>query len=235
MDRRSFRLTAQVFERLREDIVRGVLAPNTQLSEQDLCERLGVSRTPVREALIKLAEEELVDIYPQVGTFVAPISLEAVKVGQYVREHLECALVADAARRIDAEGIERIRDSMARQEQAVSQEETFALDNEFHRLIAELSGHVGVWAVILKTKTQFDRVRYLSVREPARAAEIVWEHRRIADELIRGDSQAVQMAMRSHLRGVFATVESLRPSDTRRPDQLRRRRRTEGAAGDGGL
>jgi DNA-binding GntR family transcriptional regulator len=228
MDRRSFRLTAQVFERLREDIVRGVLAPNTQLSEQDLCSRLGVSRTPVREALIKLAEEELVDVYPQVGTFVAPISLDAVKVGQYVREHLECALVADAARRIDAEGVERIRDSIARQEQATSPEEAFALDNEFHRLIAELSGHVGVWAVLLKTKTQFDRVRYLSVRVPARAAEIVHEHRLIADALMRGDDRAVQVAMRSHLRGVFATVESLPASVTRRPDQLRRRRRTEG-------
>ena len=225
MDRRGFRLTAQVFDRLRDEIVRGTLAPNSQLSEQDLCERLGVSRTPVREALIKLAEEELVEIYPQVGTFVAPISLEAVKIGQYVREHLECALAADAARRLDAEGIARIRDSIARQEVARTQEEFFALDNEFHKLIAELSGQVGVWSVILKIKTQFDRVRYLSVGDPGRVAEILYEHRRIAEELVKGDAAAVQMALRSHLRGVFATVERLRPSDTKRPDQLRRRHR----------
>ncbi|MDR3497038.1 MAG: GntR family transcriptional regulator [Ancalomicrobiaceae bacterium] len=227
MDRRGFRLTAQVFERLRDEIVRGTLAPNAQLSEQDLCERLGVSRTPVREALIKLAEEELVEIYPQVGTFVAPISLEAVKVGQYVREHLECALAADAARKLDADGIARIRDSIARQELAKTKEDFFALDNEFHKLIAELSGQVGVWSVILKIKTQFDRVRYLSVRDPDRVAEILYEHRRIADELIKGDAAAVQMALRSHLRGVFATVEHLKPSDTCRPDQLRRRHRAK--------
>jgi DNA-binding GntR family transcriptional regulator len=232
MVQRNARLTTQVFDRLREDIVRGRLPPNTQLSEQELCDRLGVSRTPVREALIRLGEEELVDVYPQVGTFVAPISLEAVKVGQYVREHLECALVADAVRRLDADGIVRIRDAIAAQEKAADYEELYALDNEFHRLIADLSGHPGAWQVILKVKTQFDRVRFLSVREPARAAEIVYEHRRIAEELIRGDTAAVQMALRSHLRAVFATVENLRPSDTRRPDQLRRRRRTEGAPSD---
>ena len=111
MDRRNARLASQVFAHLRECIVRGEFPPNTALSEQDLCERLNVSRTPVREALINLAEEELVVIYPQFGTFVAPISLNAVRVGQYVREHLECALVVDAVRRLDDAGVARIRDN----------------------------------------------------------------------------------------------------------------------------
>ena len=213
MDRRNTRLASQVFVRLRESIVRGELPPNAPLSEQDLCERFNVSRTPVREALINLAEEELVVIYPQFGTFVAPISLEAVRVGQFVREHLECALIVDAAERLDDEGAARVRDVIERQTTAADLDEFYNLDNEFHALIAELSGHPKVWNVILKAKTQFDRVRYLSVHEPARTAEILAEHRNIADALTARDAGEAQCALRQHLRAVFLTVEKMGLTD----------------------
>jgi len=211
--------------RLRESIVRGELPPNAPLSEQDLCERLNVSRTPVREALINLAEEELVVIYPQFGTFVAPISLEAVRVGQYVREHLECALVADATKRLDEAGVARIRDVIERQATAANLDEFYNLDNEFHALIAELSGHPKVWNVILKAKTQFDRVRYLSVHEPARTEEILAEHRTIADALAARDVGAAQRALRQHLRAVFVTVEKMALTDEAPTTPPKRRRR----------
>jgi GntR family transcriptional regulator, rspAB operon transcriptional repressor len=209
MDRRNSRLASQVLARLRESIVRGEYPPDTPLSEQKLCERLKVSRTPVREALINLAEEGLVLIYPQFGTFVAPISLEAVQVGQYVREHLECSLVVDAVARIDDAGAARLRDNIDRQVGAPSLEEFYNLDNEFHALIAELSGHARVWAVIQRAKTQFDRVRYLSVQEPGRPAEILAEHRAIADAMIVRDATAAQGALRQHLRGGFTTVSKM--------------------------
>jgi DNA-binding GntR family transcriptional regulator len=210
MDRRRTRLTEQVFAQLRDEIVRGALAPGAALSEQEVCGRLSVSRTPVREAFIKLAEEGLVDVYPQVGTFVAPIAIEAVMVGQYVREHLECALVADAARRMDATAAARIADLLDEQRRTVGDAEAFYdLDNDFHQAIAELSGQPGVWAVILKAKTQFDRVRYLSVRDPERIPEIMIEHERIAAALVAGDAETAQAALRLHLRQVFRSVAAL--------------------------
>lgn len=209
VDRRSSRLASQVFAHLRESIVRGEFPPNTPLSEQKLCERLEVSRTPVREALINLADEGLVVIYPQLGTFVAPISLEAVRIGQYVREHLECALIGDAVRRLDETGILRLRDNIKRQAHAPSLEEFYNLDNEFHALIAELSGFAGVWNVVLRAKTQFDRVRYQNVQEPGRPAEILNEHRTIAEALIARNADEAQRALRQHLRAVFATIEKL--------------------------
>ncbi len=97
-DKPGGRLADQVYGRLLDEIVSGALPPGTPMAELDLCRRLGVSRTPVREALIKLADADLVRIYPQSGSFVAPISREAFGHAQFIREHLECALVAEAVR-----------------------------------------------------------------------------------------------------------------------------------------
>ena len=80
----------QIRDFLRREIISGHLAPRTMLSEQELSQRFGVSRTPVREALIKLAEESLVETFPQYGSFVSPITLSDVFDNQFVREAIEC-------------------------------------------------------------------------------------------------------------------------------------------------
>lgn len=216
VDRSRSRLTNQVFDKIREDIVCGRLAADAPLSEADLCQQLEVSRTPVREALIKLAEEELVVIYPHFGTFVAPISLEAVTVGQYIREKLECALVVDAINRIDDDGRERIRANIREQAAAVGNgDEFYRLDNVFHALIAELSGYAGTWNAILRAKTQLDRVRYLTIQSRDRMALTLDEHRQIADAIIAGDAEAASTYLRSHLRTVFGHLDGLGLDDAR--------------------
>ncbi len=228
MDRSRYRLTNQVFDKIRDDIVSGRLAPESPLSESDICEQLGVSRTPVREALIKLCEEELVVIYPHVGTFVAPISLEAVRVGQYIREHLECALVADAARNIDDDGRKRLKENIREQVAAAKNpDEFYRLDNGFHALIAELSGYAGTWNAILRAKTQFDRVRYLTVQDKGRVKEILTEHNLIADAIIRGDAETATSSVRSHLRTVFANIDKLGLEDRKETPAIRKKRPTQ--------
>ncbi|MDU2925697.1 GntR family transcriptional regulator, partial [Bradyrhizobium sp.] len=109
------RLADQVYERLLDDIVSGALPPGTPMAELDLCERLGVSRTPVREALIKLADVDLVRIYPQSGSVVAPVSREAFGEAQFIREHLECALVAEAVRYMDATSLRELNERLEAQ------------------------------------------------------------------------------------------------------------------------
>lgn len=228
MDRSRYRLTNQVFDKIREDIVSGRLEPETPLSEAEICEQLGVSRTPVREALIKLSEEELVVIYPHVGTFVAPISLEAVRVGQYIREHLECALVADAARNIDDDGRKRLKENIREQVAAAkSPDEFYRLDNGFHALIAELSGYAGTWNAILRAKTQFDRVRYLTVQDKSRVKEILAEHNLIADAIMRGDPETATKNVRSHLRTVFANIGKLGLEERKEAPAPKKKRLTQ--------
>ena len=85
--------------------------------------------------------------------------------------------------------------------------------------------------MILKAKTQFDRVRYLSVHEPSRPAEIVAEHRTIADAVIARNADEAQQALRQHLRGVFATVEKMGLTETSTTVPPKRKRRTKPADG----
>src|ERR1700758_5281376 len=113
---RSIKL--QVYGVLRRAIVGARLAPGRGLSEKDLAELLGVSRTPVREALSKLADEGLVTILPQAGSFVAPLSYAGVVDAQYIRELLECGVVTDLARRVTAEDLAGLEALIATQKQA---------------------------------------------------------------------------------------------------------------------
>ncbi len=108
----------QVYAALREAIVSAELAPGRKLSENELAERLGVSRTPVREALVRLRDERLVAIVPQLGTFVTLISDDGVADAAFVREALECAAARLAAARADDAGLADLRANLLAQERA---------------------------------------------------------------------------------------------------------------------
>jgi DNA-binding GntR family transcriptional regulator len=211
-DRQGPRLADQVFRYLRDQIVRGALPPDTPLVEVEVAKQLQISRTPVREALIKLAEEELVRIYPQRGSFVAPISLEAVQDGQIIREHLECALMADVAQRITPVWQSLLEENLDRQKSAERQgngPQFYELDEAFHAILGEISGHARVWKTILQAKVHMDRVRYLSHQEPGHIKKLIGQHRDIVGALTRHDAPAATEAMRQHLRMVYSTIRTL--------------------------
>ncbi|MDR3493000.1 MAG: GntR family transcriptional regulator [Ancalomicrobiaceae bacterium] len=209
----QLRLADQVFDRLIDDIIIGALPPGTPVSELDLCDRLKVSRTPVREALIKLAEIGLVRIMPQRGTFVAPISPEAFRNSQFIREHLECALVAEAVRYIDSTSLRELSDLIERQEEVVRSGNGaafFAPDEAFHRTIARIARREEVWQLIRQTKVHFDRVRHLTLREDANHVPLLIEqHREIVNGIAECNEARAVAAMRRHLREIFRRAESI--------------------------
>ena len=112
---RQARASRQVYQALREAIITAQLAPGQRISENRLAERLAVSRTPVREALIRLQDERFVQIVPQLGTFVTRISSAAVEDAQFIREALECAAVRIAASCADDGDIAALRGLVRRQ------------------------------------------------------------------------------------------------------------------------
>jgi len=205
-------IAIQIHAILRREIITNQLAPRTLLSEQEISQRFAVSRTPVREALIKLAEEKLVEIYPQYGSFVAPILLRDALDSQFVREALECAAVERAAERIDAAQAQALAAVLAEQ-QALDHDQDyegfFASDERMHALIMEIAGHPNAWRQVELAKTQMDRVRYLSMRLVRKRPTVIAEHSLIIDRLAQRDGAGAVAAMRAHLRGLFRSVAVL--------------------------
>ncbi len=208
---RRMSVAVQVFDSIRRDIVDATLPPGAPLSEHALSQRFGVSRTPVREALLRLAEEGLVQIVPQVGTFVTKISLAKVYEAQFIREALECAAIQTAARSacLDVNLLQDIINDQRAAAAAVDTKAFYAADEALHAAIAAASGYPRVWSVALNEKLQLDRVRMLDVSQRPDLVELVAQHSAIVDALIDKDPRAAEAAMRAHLHDVFARLTPL--------------------------
>jgi DNA-binding GntR family transcriptional regulator len=206
---------ATVHAELRRRIIALDLPPGAPLSENELAAELGVSRTPVRESLILLGEEELVQVFPQLGTFVSRVDLQQVADAQFVREAVELASLRDAAERIDAgidpAGLAALRDVLERQRAVEGDAEAFfPLDEEFHQTLLAVGGHAGAWRSVQSAKAHLDRARRLGLRTVSPVADLVAQHTAVVDALEAGDAGAAEAALRAHLRAVFADVELIR-------------------------
>ncbi|WP_448320068.1 GntR family transcriptional regulator [Streptomyces sp. CO7] len=202
-----------VYELLRARIVGLELSPGAALSENDLAAELGVSRTPVRESLILLGEEGLVDVYPQLGTFVSRIRPQAVASAQFVREALELAALRDGVAQATERDVLELRALLAGQAEADRRgdpETFFRLDEEFHARLMAVGGHGDAWSVVGHAKAHLDRARRLSLPLEDRITLLVQQHTDVVDALERGDEGGADSALRGHLRQVFADVETIR-------------------------
>ena len=213
MPMRRQTMGVQIHLLLRREIIAGRLLPRTMLSEQELSQKFAVSRTPIREALIKLAEENLVETYPQYGSFVAPIRLQDVFDSQFVREALECAAIQLAVERIDkaaAKALAATIDRQRRLQRAGDDESFFRADEGMHALIMKIAGHPNAWRQVENAKAQMDRVRHLTMRLPMKRSSVIAEHAVIVDRLVARDATGALEAMRTHLRGLFRSVDILK-------------------------
>lgn len=215
--RRAFRrveaisIGTQLYRHLREAIIRGELRPGQALSESEIARQNETSRQPVREAFIKLAEERLVTIQPQRGTFIVKISVADVLDARFVREAIEVAVVQEAATSAPPPAISELR-RLIEQQKAVARghnDEFLALDEEFHRTIALSVGRAHAWRVIEGIKAQMDRIRYLSLDDATPLPLIIEQHQRIVDGIEAGDPTAAAAAMRSHLREIMVSLPDI--------------------------
>jgi DNA-binding GntR family transcriptional regulator len=207
-NRRTSRRT--VYETLRRRVLTLELPPGCALSENELAAQLGVSRTPVRESLILLAEEGLVQVFPQVGSFVSRVDPERVADAQFLREAVELASLEDLPAEPDPDLVRELRDNLAAQHRPdLSVEEFFALDEAFHHALLRLSGHGSAWATVESAKGHLDRARRLGLQATAPPA-FTDQHVQILDAVLTGDVAEARRAMRAHLRAVFDDVEQIR-------------------------
>ena len=200
----------QVFRALRSSIVTMRLTPATALSEQEIADRLKVSRQPVREAFIKLSDIGMVRVLPQRGTFVVKISAKAVTDARFVREAVECAIARRASAGIGKAARDELRAILTAQRKAArNAEEFFVLDEAFHRGLANAAECAYAWKVIEEAKAQMDRVRFLSLPDATPAAHLITQHQAILDAIAAGRAPAAEQAMKDHLREILKSLPRL--------------------------
>ena len=205
-------IVPQIIQELRQAIVEMRLKPGEALSEKEVAARYGISRQPVREAFIKLAEAGLVQILPSRGTFVVRISVRDVLNARFLREAIECALARTAAAVVRPDDIERLDHILAEQSDAEASGDAarfYELDEAFHRALAEICECDSALRVVEGARAQMDRVRFLSLPEATPIAALIAQHRTIVAALECGDGEAAEAAMRGHLREILSALPRL--------------------------
>jgi DNA-binding GntR family transcriptional regulator len=200
----------QIYIGLRQRIVRSEIPPGTALSEAEIARRFSISRQPVREAFIKLAEEGLLEVRPQRGTFVRKISKTAVTDARFVREAIEANIVREVAVEGDAGLVARLRKQLVAQRAVPAGElnDFMRLDEEFHWTLADAAGRLYGWKVIEDVKLQMDRVRYLSLRSFPQG-KLIRQHTAIVDAIEKASPDEAERAMREHLRLIMDDLPSI--------------------------
>lgn len=188
------------------------LEPGQSLSEPDLAKRLHLSRTPLREAIARLMDLGLVEVYPQVGTQVSLIRMSDVEEARFIRESLELAAFEEACAS-PARDVSALRELLERQEAAYADGDLrafFAADDALHEQIFALSGHPRAWQVVQRRKTQLDRLRHLSLPEPRTVRELIGDHTLIIDALEHGRTAEGRAHISAHARRALAHAPRLR-------------------------
>lgn len=204
--------TAQVYELIRSSIIDLRVAPGTALSEKDVCDQLGISRTPLREALLRLSVEKLVTIRPNARTQVSRIHLKDVLEGQLVREAIEPRCARLAARHYDPSQEVTFDALFLRKENAFKRNDAstfYGLDEEFHQLLCHTSGYGHLWQILRGAKGQLDRARRLAFPIQRHFDEVIAEHRAIYSCIKQHDEQGAERLLTEHINSIYSTLELL--------------------------
>ncbi|WP_171133365.1 MULTISPECIES: GntR family transcriptional regulator [unclassified Ruegeria] len=205
-------LTQQVHHVMKQAILALDFPPGVSLRKAPICERLGVSRAPVSEAIARLAAEGLVDVVPQSGTRVSYFSMDEIREGAFLREALELATVAKVARDLTEDQRRLLNRNLRLQEVLIEDGDSvgfYQADEEFHDLLMEFTGYRRLSEVAQTVSLQVSRARMLILPTPGRAAETLVEHRAIFDAICQRDERAAQDAMRHHLGQLLPRIELL--------------------------
>jgi len=210
---RSRQVAVQVHEILRERILKVVLEPGEALSRIALQDEFGVSVTPVRDALLRLQEDGLVDIYPQYATRVSRIDVSHARQAQFLRLSVEIEAIRRLVAESPAETASALEDILEQQQRFADPEkyDKFdALDREFHHVLYERSRNPELWNVVREKSVHLDRLRRLNLPMPGKMQSLLAEHRLIVESIRHGDEEAAVAALRKHLSGTLSIIDEIR-------------------------
>jgi len=223
LDRFSGSLSTRVHLVLKDAILSLVYKPGEILRKNEICATLGVSRSPVSEAVTKLATEGLVDVVPQAGTFVSRFSMVDIREGAFLREALEVAAAERVALTITEPQIVLLRRNLRMQEALVADgdiEGFLQIDADMHNLIMSFTGFKRLTMLADSTWTQVSRARHLHMPTPGRMQASIKEHAAIVAAIIAGDPVTAKEATRNHVRSL---IEYIEPLEVERPELFKSR------------
>lgn len=196
---------------LRDAIVNIDLKPGTALTEVDVANRFGVSRTPVREAFRTLVAEGFLLIEPQKGSFVSKLRRSALQDALFVREALECAAVR-LATRAPLEQRKQLLRVVDRQREAIKYQDVegvFRADEDLHRTILELSGHGDTWPIVQQARTHMARLRRIANMELKGSEDALEHHIRIVDAIVNGDEEKAVSLLATHIQQIQGFIDRI--------------------------
>ena len=197
---------------LKDNILQLELAPGSMVSENELAAQMGLSRTPVREALMELCKVRLVEVYPQRGSAVALVDYDLVEETCFMRRVFECEVAELACQMVTEEDKVALGDNVELQERYLSTGRTdllMPLDNELHSLLFRIAKKGIMWEMMSAYTVHFDRVRRMSLGA-VRNDRNVADHRAIAEAVCAGNAAAARQLMEKHLNRYKVDEKALR-------------------------
>ncbi len=213
----------RVYRELRRRIRELTLPPGAPLRKEEIALEMGVSRAPVSEAIARLADEALVDVFPQHGSFVAPIRAEDVRESLFIRTALEIEAIRRVTQAADADLMAQLEENLAAEEKALKANDLttfYELDEALHALIFASLQAPRALRLLDAARAPLDRPRRLGLPEAGRPEATFAEHRRMIDAIASGDPEFAAAAMRAHLAQVSRSVErELEHIEAQAPDR----------------
>ena len=203
---KGFSVQERVFFALRKRIIDLSLRPGTVMSANEVSEMMHVSRTPVREAFIRLEREGLVKIIPQRETIVSRINLRRVRQEQFLRESLELAALEPFFQKCSREHIEKLRKIIRRQSEYAELKDYAAVidfDDTFHRLIFTIADQPLSWEIIESMSGHYRRCRLMTIWSDELKTDIMHQHESLVSAVGKGDYTLCRQIMEKHLRKLF--------------------------------
>lgn len=191
-----------VFEHLREAIIKGALRPGERLMEMQLAEEMGVSRTPVREAIRKLELEGLVIMVPRRGAYVSDLSIKDVAETYEIRGALEALAAGLAAERINEDELEEIERILVKISESIEKNDikaTIEHDEAFHAILYRASHNDRLVQIINNLREHIQRFRSTSLGTPGRLKAVLFEHRKIAEAISERNAELAQQLAQEHI------------------------------------
>lgn len=205
---KTISLANQVYEQLEYNILTGTYASGEIISESRLSEELGVSRTPIREALAKLEHERLIKDSPS-GTVVVGVTQSDVKDLFEVKRRLEVIATRRAAENISRNGLAALKDNIDKQEFYAQKGDSFKvrdLDTEFHDIIYRECGSTTFETIMSPIHHKMMKYRRISLEKPHRIMESVAEHKAIYEAIAGGDGDKVETIMLIHIDHAYNNI-----------------------------